>query len=331
MTVTKLHLNMATADYDHVRDIALGRVVADGITLNYQIYPIEETFYRFTQYREWDVSEMSFAKFVSIMSADAPDIVGLPVFTSRMFRLASIYVNANGPIRTGADLAGRRIGVPEWAQTAAIYTRGWMTDELGIPLSGVTWVQAGLNEAGRREQVKLKLPEGINLVAEQNKSLRDMLRDGEVDAVFSARPPAGIHGPYAMIVPMFPDARKVETEYFQRSGVFPIMHTIAIRRPVYERNPWIAQNLYKAFHAARASSLARIFDRQASRLLIPWIADYAEETRKVLGKDFFPYGIDENRRTLEVYLKWCFEQGIARRQMKPEDLFAPETRTAFRV
>lgn len=300
MTVTKLHLNMATADYDHVRDIALGRVVADGITLNYQIYPIEETFYRFTQYREWDVPEMSFAKFASIMSTDAPDIVGLPVFTSRMFRLASIYVNANGPVKTGADLAGKRTGVPEWAQTAAIYTRGWMTDELGIPLSGVTWVQAGLNEAGRREQVKLKLPDGI-------------------------------HGPYSMIVPMFPDARAVETEYFRRSGVFPIMHTIAIRRPVYERNPWIAQNLYKAFHAARASSLARIFDRQASRLFIPWIADYAEETRKTLGKDFFPYGIEENRRTLEVYLKWCFEQGIARRQLKPEDLFAPETRTAFRV
>ncbi len=331
MTVTQLNLNIATADYDHVRDIALGRIPVDGVILNYQINPIEETFYRFTQYREWDVSEMSFAKFVSIMSGDAPDIIGLPVFTSRMFRLASIYVREGGPVSTGADLRGKRIGVPEWAQTAAIYTRGWMTDELGIPLSGVTWVQAGLNEPGRREQVKLKLPDGINLVAEQEKSLRDMLRDGAIDAFFSARPPAGIHGPYAMIRPLFPDARTVETEYFQRTGVFPIMHTIAIRRPVYERNPWIAQNLYKAFHAARTSSLARIFDRQASRLFVPWIAEYAEETRKVLGKDFFPYGIDENRRTLEVYLKWCFEQGIARRQLKPEDLFAPETRTAFRV
>jgi 4,5-dihydroxyphthalate decarboxylase len=331
MTMTRLHLNIATADYDHVRDIALGRVTAEGITLNYQIYPIEETFFRFTQYREWDVSEMSFAKFVSIMSGDAPDIIGLPVFTSRMFRLASIYVNANGSVKTGADLAGKRIGIPEWAQTAAIYTRGWMTDELGIGLGDVTWVQAGLNEPGRHEQVKLKLPDGITLIAEPERSLRDMLRDGAVDAVFSARPPAGVHGAYAMIVPMFPDARTVETDYFRKTGVFPIMHTIALRRAVYEANPWIAQNLYKAFHAARTASLARIFDRQASRLFVPWIADYAEETRKVLGKDFFPYGIEENRRTLEVYLKWCVEQGIARRPLKPEDLFAPETRTAFRV
>ena len=203
MTVSRLHLNIATADYDHVRDIALGRISAEGITLNYQIYPIEETFFRFTQYREWDVSEMSFAKFVSVMSGDAPDIIGLPVFTSRMFRLASIYVNANGPVKSGADLAGKRIGVPEWAQTAAIYTRGWMTDELGIPLSGVTWVQAGLNEPGRREQVKLKLPDGITLVSEPEKSLRDMLRDGEIEAMFSARPPAGVHSTHDMIVPMF--------------------------------------------------------------------------------------------------------------------------------
>ncbi|MFM2129891.1 MAG: hypothetical protein RL477_1437 [Pseudomonadota bacterium] len=331
MSVTKLHLNLATADYDHVRDIALGRVAVDGITLNHQIYPIEETFYRFTHYREWDVSEMSFAKFVSIMSGESPDIIGLPVFTSRMFRLASVYVNANGPVKTGADLAGKRIGVPEWAQTAAIYTRGWMTDELGIPLSGVTWVQAGLNEAGRREQVALELPKGIRLVAEQGRSLRDMLREGTVDAVFSARPPAGIEGAYAMIRPLFADARAVESDYFRRTGVFPIMHTVAIRRDVYERNPWIAQNLYKAFSAARQASLARIFDRQASRLFVPWIADYAEETRALLGKDFFPYGIEENRRTLEVYLKWCFEQGIARRRMLPEDLFAPETRSVFKV
>jgi 4,5-dihydroxyphthalate decarboxylase len=206
-----------------------------------------------------------------------------------------------------------------------------MTDELGIGLGDVTWVQAGLNEPGRHEQVKLKLPDGITLIAEPERSLRDMLRDGAVDAVFSARPPAGVHGAYAMIVPMFPDARTVETDYFHKTGVFPIMHTIALRRAVYAANPWIAQNLYKAFHAARTASLARIFDRQASRLFVPWIADYAEETRKVLGKDFFPYGIEENRRTLEVYLKWCVEQGIARRPMKPEELFAPETRTAFRV
>ena len=198
-----LRLNIATSDYDHIRDIALGRVCVDGAVLNYQIYPIEEVFFRFVRYREWHISEVSFAKFASIMSGNSPDIIGLPVFPSRMFRLASVYVNRRGGIRRGEDLAGKRIGVPEWAQTAAIYTRGWLSDDLGIGLQEVKWFQSGLNQPGRGEQVSLDLPEGVDLTPVTTKSLRDMLRDGDIDAFFSARPPAGIDSDYADIVPLF--------------------------------------------------------------------------------------------------------------------------------
>lgn len=326
-----LHINIATSDYDHIRDVALGRVPIDGATVNYQILPIEEMFYRFVHHREWDVSELSFGKFASIMSEEDPDIIGVPVFTARMFRQSSTYVRKGGGIKRAADLRGKRIGVPEWAQTAAVYTRGWMTDDLGIPLGEVEWFQAGLNEPGRREQVELYLPEGCSLTPVPDSSLKDMLQAGELDAVFAARPPVGMDAPDSMIEPLFADGPAEEAAYFKQSGIFPIMHALAIRREVYEANPWLAQNLLKAFNQAREMSLARIFDRQTSRFMVPWFVDFAEKQRSLLGADYFPYGLEENRKTLTVYLRWCHEQGIARRLMEPDELFAPETRTAFKV
>lgn len=329
--MTALHINIATSDYDHIRDLALGRVRIEGATFNYQIYPIEETFYRFVHYREWEVSEMSFAKFVAIMSEDAPDIVGLPVFTARMFRQSSVYVRKDAGIETGSDLRGRRIGVPEWAQTAAVYTRGWLTDDLGIPLEEVEWFQAGLNEPGRREQIGLSLPQGVRLTPVPERSLKEMLEAGDLDAIFAARPPAGMDAPDSPVAALFDDAPAEEAAYFTKTGVFPIMHTVAMRRDVYEANPWLAQNLYKAFIEARERSLARIFDPQTSRFMVPWIVDYAAKQKAFLGKDYYPYGLEENRPTLEVYLGWCHEQGIAKRLLAPEELFAPETATRFRV
>lgn len=329
--MTPLRISIATSDYDHIRDIALGLVPIQGASINYQIYPIEETFFRFVHYREWDISEMSFGKFASIMADDDPDIIGLPVFTARMFRQSSVYVRRGGGVERAADLAGKRVGVPEWAQTAAVYTRGWLTDDIGIPLSDIKWFQAGLNEPGRREQIELHLPKGVSLTPVPEKSLKDMLQDGELDAVLAARPPVGMGDPGNLIEPLFADSPAEEGAYFKKTGIFPIMHTVAIRRDVYEANRWLAQNAYGAFIEARERSLARIFDRQTSRFMVPWIVDYAEEKRAQLGKDFYPYGLEENRHTLEVYLRWCFEQGISKRELTPDELFAPETKTKFRV
>ena len=180
--MNRLRLTLAIGDYDHTRDVAHGVVRPDGIELVWLNLPVEEIFFRFTKFREWDVSEMSFAKYVALRSQDDAGIVALPVFPSRVFRLSSIYVRPGGAVKAPGDLRGKRIGVPEWAQTAAIYSRGYLVHELGIPLTAVEWAQAGVNEAGRVEKVTLKLPAGVSLRAVRDKTLNDMLLAGELDA-----------------------------------------------------------------------------------------------------------------------------------------------------
>jgi 4,5-dihydroxyphthalate decarboxylase len=260
--VPALPLTLAIGDYDHVRDLALGTVRPEGIDLNVLNLPVEEIFFRFTRHREWDVSEMSFAKVVSLLSQDDRSIVPMPVFVSRVFRLSSIYVRPDGPVKTPADLRGKRIGVPEWAQTAAIYSRGYIVHELDIPLASIEWVQAGVNESGRVEKVALRLPPDVRLQRAPGKTLNGMLLAGELDAVLSARPPqAFAEGRVARLYPAYRDA---EEAWFRKTGIFPIMHVVALRRDVFDRDPWVAMNLVKAFEEAKRRSLARLGDITAS-------------------------------------------------------------------
>ena len=327
--MTRLRLTLAIGDYDHTRDLALGAVRPEGIELVHLALPVEEIFFRFTKYREWDVSEMSFGKVVSLASQDDRSLVALPVFPSRVFRLSSIYVRAGGPVRSPGDLAGRRIGVPEWAQTAAIYTRGYLAHELSLPLEGIEWVQAGLNEAGRVEKVALKLPPGLRLRPVRDATLNDMLLAGELDAVLSARPPRGFAE--GGIARLYPDYREPEEAYFRKTGVFPIMHVVALRRDVFERDPWVAMNLLKAFEEAKRRSLARLADVTASHAPLPWIGDYVARTRRMFGEDPWPYGVEPNRRTLEAFLGFAFEQGVCHRRLALEELFPEQLATSYKV
>jgi 4,5-dihydroxyphthalate decarboxylase len=327
--MTRLCLTLAIGDYDHTRDLALGAVRPDGIELVHLALPVEEIFFRFTKYREWDVSEMSFGKVVSLASQDDRSLVALPVFPSRVFRLSSIYVRAGGPVRAPADLAGKRIGVPEWAQTAAIYTRGYLAHELGLSLDGIEWVQAGLNEAGRVEKVALKLPAGTRLRPVRDVTLNDMLLAGEIDAVLSARPPRGFAE--GRIARLYPDYREPEEAYFRRTGVFPIMHVVALRRDVFERDPWVAMNLLKAFEEAKRRSLTRLADVTASHAPLPWMGDYVARTKAIFGDDPWPYGVEANRRTLETFLEFAFEQGVCHRRLTIEELFPEQLAASYKV
>jgi 4,5-dihydroxyphthalate decarboxylase len=325
--VSALPLTLAIGDYDHVRDIALGAVRAEGIDLNVLSLPVEEIFFRFTRHREWDLSEMSFAKVVSLLSQDDRSIVPLPVFVSRVFRLSSIYVRPDGPVRAPGDLAGKRIGVPEWAQTAAIYSRGYIVHELGIPLSAIEWVQAGVNEAGRVEKVTLKLPLDVRLRPVPDKTLNGMLAAGELDAVLSARPPHAFAE--GRLVRLFADYRAAEEGWFRKTGVFPIMHVVALRREVFDRDPWVAMNLVKAFEDAKRRSLARLGDITASHAPLAWLGDYVARLRDLFGDDPFPYGIEPNRRTLDAFLQYAFEQGVCHRRLEAETLFPEQVRSRF--
>lgn len=329
--MAKLGLTLAIGDYDHVRDLLDGTVRIEGVELNVLRLPVEEIFYRFTLHREWDVSEMSFAKVISLASQDDRSLVTLPVFPSRVFRHSSIYVGAESGIKKPEDLAGKRIGVPEWAQSAAIYSRGMLAHEYGVDLKSIHWHQAGVNQAGRVEKVKLALPKGYSLKVVSNQSLSEMLLAGELDAVLSARPPAPFASGDPRVRRLFEDYRPVEQAYWKKTGIFPIMHVLSMRRDVYERDRWLAMSLTKAFEEAKRRSLARIDELGASSFPLPWMSEAARLPRELLGKDFWPYGVEPNRKTLEAFAAYAFEQGVCHRKVALEELFAPEVAASYKV
>jgi 4,5-dihydroxyphthalate decarboxylase len=324
-----LELTLAVSDYDHVRDLVSGVVRPQGIELTCLQLPVEEIFFRFTAFREWHLSEMSMAKYSSLRAAGDDGITAIPVFPSRVFRHSSFYVRRHGDVRRPEDLAGRRVGVPEWAQTAGVYARGVLMHEYGVGLDEVRWVQAGVNEPGRQEQAQLELPVGVELTVEREKSLNDMLVTGELDAVISAHPPTDFRreGPIAHLIPNYVDA---ERSWYARTGIFPIMHIVALRRDVFDAKPWVAMEMLKAFQAARRRSIARIDDLTASRVPLPWSFARAEQAREEFGEPW-PYGIEPNRRTLDAFLGFCHEQGICRRRLQPEELVPTEVQSEFRI
>jgi 4,5-dihydroxyphthalate decarboxylase len=312
----RVPLSLAVSPYDHVRDLE-----PQGIDLGVLHLPLEEIFYRFTRFHEWDASEMSFAKTVALLSQPDADIVAIPVFPSRVFRHSAIYVRSS--IGTPKDLEGKRVGIPEWAQTAGIYARGLLQHEYGVDLASISWFQAGVHQPGRVEKVPLQLPTGIRVTPVPDKSLAQMLASGELDAVISARDPGGQR--------LFRDYMAVEADYFGKTRIFPIMHVIVLRRAVYERDRWIAMNLLKAFEEAKRKSTVRLVEIGLSHVPLPWVAEHANRWRELAGGDFWPYGVEPNRPTLEAFVQYAFEQGVTARRMQVEELFAPETRESFKI
>jgi 4,5-dihydroxyphthalate decarboxylase len=319
--VKKLNLTVATDDYDHFRDFRLGLVKAEGIETTWLCMEIHEVFSRFAANREWDVSELSFAKFVAQATEPDPDIIGLPVFASRMFRMSSFYVNKKSGIKTAADLRGKKVGLPEWAQTAAVYTRGWLQHEVGIPLTEIDWYQAGTEQAGRTEKVELNLPKGLRLTRAPDKTLSAMIASGELDCVMIARPPSSFVKKHPDVARLFPDFQSEEMRQYERTQVYPIMHIIALKRSILKEHPWVARNLFNAFEESKNNSLERLTDMSVSRYPVPWLADSVAKLQERYGQDIYPYGIEENRATLETFLQYAYEQGIARRHAKPEEIF----------
>lgn len=326
----RLPLTMAMSGYDHVRDLASGEVRVEGVDLTVLTLPIEEVFFRFLHYREWHVSELSMAKYVALRASGDTSLVAIPVFPSRVCRHSSVFVRRGGPT-SPKELAGGRVGVPEWAQTAAVYTRALLQYEWGVPLQDVRWFQAGVNNPGRAEKVALHLPDGISLTPVPDRSLEDMLLAGDLDAVFSAHPPESFERGDGEIVRMFPDYQPLEREHVARTGVFPIMHICVIRADVLESAPWVAANLLTALEEAKRRSIARLSEMTASRVPLPWVPNLVEDMRRLLGPDPWPYGIEANRVTLEAFTRWAHEQGVAARRLEPEELFAPQVRERYKV
>ena len=317
----RLKLSIATTDYDHFRDFRFGLVQAEGIDHVWCTHGHHEIFARQTFNREWDVSEMSFAKFSAQITRDNPDLVGLPIVCSRLFRFSSFYVNKNSGIKTVQDLKGKRIGSPEWAHSAAVYMRGWMHNEQGVKLQDVHWYQAGANDAGRIEKVELNLPEGVKLTRVSDKSLSEMLASGEIDCAIIARPPTCFLKGDPNIVRLYPDYVGMEEEYYARTKVWPVMHIIAMKRAILDDNPWVARSLVNAFQESKRRSLERLLDPAVSRYPLAWLPTYARKMRDMFDGDPFPYGIEENRPTWEQMLLYTHQQGIAHRHATPDEIF----------
>jgi 4,5-dihydroxyphthalate decarboxylase len=320
----RLKLTLACTDSDHTRDFTRGDVEAEGIDITYLPLGIEEMFFRFTKYREWDVSEMSFAKYLALRSQGDESLIALPVFLSRVFRHSSIFIRRGGRIRKPEDLRGGRIGIPEWAQTAAIYSRGLLAHEYGVGLTDVHWVAGGVGVPGREEKVAVQLPPGVKLERVVDRSLDDLLAAGEIDALMTAHAPPSFERGDPNTVRLFEDYRAVESAYFRKTGIFPIMHLVAIRGPIVAEHPWVARSLYKAFEEAKRRSYLRLENTSVACFPVPWTTDVVAALKRDFGEDWWPYGTEPNHTTLDAFLRFAQEQGVTQRLMTADELF-PET------
>ncbi|HEX3792794.1 MAG TPA: ABC transporter substrate-binding protein [Pseudonocardiaceae bacterium] len=321
-----LRLTLATSYYDQVADILSGRQSVEGVELHCLQLTVEEIFQRFLRFREWDVSELSMAGYVAMIAAGDTSLVGLPIFPSRVFRHSSVYVRT-GDITTPEQLRGKRIGVPEWAQTATVYLRALLVDEWQIPLTEVDWVQAGVNDPGREEKAEIHLPAGVSLTPAPERSLDEMLLAGDLDAVFSAHPPTSYLTGDPRVTRLFErDYPTVEEEYGRRTGIVPIMHLMVVRREVFDAEPWLGPNLLTAFERARDASVRRLGRAPGgpgSPVPLLWTAAELARTASVFGGQVWPYGVAANRRTLDAFCDWCHQQGVTARRVTLDELFPP--------
>lgn len=323
----KLNLTLAATDYDRLRALQDGRVRPEGIDITYLTLPVEEIFHRQIMHREFDLSEMSLSSYVLTLEQGAP-FVAVPAFPSRYFRHQSMFVNRASGIATPEDLRGKRVGLPEYQITAGVWQRGMLEDEYGVAVEDMRFFTGGVEDRGRTEKIELDLPAGISVepIGPQD-TLSQMLADGRLDAVFSASTPSTFHTS-PDVVRLFPDYKSVEADYYRRTRIFPIMHVLAIRREVVEQHPWVAMSVLKAVTASLAVAREDLEYRSSLKLMLPWLAHHLEETVEVMGEDFWQYGLEANRHVLETFLRYSRRQGLAKRDWKPEELFAPTTVSA---
>ena len=323
--MSRLSLSLACGDYDRTRALEDGSIRPDGIELTYLRLPVEETFFRMLRHREFDVAEMSLSSYVASLDAGAAGpFVALPVFTSRMFRHGSVYVNT-ARVAAPADLPGKIVGTPEYQLTAGVWVRGILADHYGVPVDAVAYRTGGQETPGRIEKSRLDLRGTVRIEPiPAGQTLSAMLAAGEIDALYTPRVPAPFARGDSRVGRLWPATIEEEQGYFARTGIFPVMHVVVIRRDVYEAHRWVAQSLYQAFAAARADAAARLYDSSALRVMLPWLNQQLEQARQLLGADFWTYGVAGNELVLQTFLRYHDEQALSARRFEAGEIFAPE-------
>jgi 4,5-dihydroxyphthalate decarboxylase len=323
-----LRLTIAFWDYDRVRPLIDGTIVPDGIELTPIISRPSETFFRMLRHKAFDVSELSFSNYTMLRARGDDSFVAIPVFPSRLFRHSCIYVNRHAGIGHPADLIGKRIGVPEYSMTAAVFARGLLLHEYGVAPETIEWFSGTQDGLQRPTRIDFDLP-GVRLTRMPlEQDMGPMLEQGTLDAIISPNAPAALSRPGSPVRRLFEDYRQVEKAYFEQTGIFPIMHAIVIRRDVYDANPWVAGSLFDAFEKAKQWAYEQLVEIDALKVTLPWIVAETEETRRAMGEDFWPYGLERNRRSLEALPQYLFEQHLAPRVVPIEELFAPLARSS---
>lgn len=325
-------LSLACWDYDRTRGLLEGRIPVDGVDLTYLNLPVEETFFRMMRFQEFDASEMSLSSYVISLFSENPPFVAIPVFPSRSFRHSCIFINSNSGIREPKDLIERRVGSPEYQLTAVVWIRGILADEYKVPVPNVRYFTGGQENPGRIEKSAISLPADIRIEAiPAEKTLAQMLAAGEIDALYTPRIPSTFFHRPGIVRRLFENFDEVEQEYFRKTRIFPIMHTVVIRRDFYEKHPWVAQSLYKAFAQAQRETYENLYEAGALKHMLPWLLKHVEDTRAIMGEDFWPYGLEPNLHTLDTFLRYSYEQGLSKRRLQPKDLFVPETFESFKI
>ncbi len=325
-------ITIACGNYDRTKAIIDGRVKVEGCAVTYiPLYP-EEIFHRQFVFQEFDVAEISMSSYIRTVAAGTSDVIAIPAFVSRTFRHSGFYVREGSGIEKPQDLKGKRVGLPEYQITAVVWMRGHLQHQYGVHPKDVHWRQGGQEEAGRHERTPLKPIPGIDLQSiPEDKTLVGMLRDGELDALMTARAPSSFLAGEPHIKRLFPDTRAAEKAYFKEVGLFPIMHAVGIKKSLVEKHPWLPVSIYKAFLEAKRLAMIDLTDVNALMVTLPWLDAEARETMAVMGNDFWRYGVKESHHDIEALAQYAFEQGLTERKVSVEELFAPSVQDMSKV
>jgi 4,5-dihydroxyphthalate decarboxylase len=290
-------------------------------------------FWRVLRYGEFDVAECSLAYYmISKSRGIGHNYIAIPLFPSRCFRHGFVFVNRQSGIRTPADLAGKIMGVPEYSMTAALWLRGLFEHDYGVPPGAIRWRVGGIEQPNRADRMNVRVDAAVEIEPiPAGKSLNGMLEAGEIDAMMSPRIPSSFRKKHPDVARLFPDFHKDERAWYAGTGIVPIMHTVVMKRQLYDRHPWVAMSLFKAFRESTRRCIERMLDINAIPYSLPWYLEAIEETIEVLGKDFWPEGLEPNWPSVAMLMGYAREQGLIDRLFTPEELFAPSTLTEFRI
>lgn len=329
--MANLTLSVAVGDYDRNRPLINGAVGIDGVNPVFMTLSPEEIFFRAFRSQDFDICELSLSSYTVKTALGECPYVGIPAFVSRAFRHTSIYVRTDR-IKEPKDLIGKKVGVPEYQLTANVWARAVLEEDYGVKPSDIHWIRGGIEEPGRPEKITIKLPPGVRLDnAPEGKSISDLLASGDIDAFIAPRPPSFIERGHPNVGWLFPDPTAVAKDYFKRTKIFPIMHLIGIRKTLVEKHPYLPAAVFKAFEQSKAAALALLSDTSATKVTLPFIEERLKEARDLMGPDFWAYGMEASRPTLEAFLKHHHSQGLSPRLLKVEELFHPSTHESFKI